>query len=139
MDFLDAIFDKLYELSPKKLYRRSGKCNMCGKCCTNIYVRHASEPIQTESEFEELKDKHEVYSYLTIVGKDEIGLIFQCKNLVDGKCKIHKKRPLICRKYPQEEIFTMGGALCDECGYKFTPKKSFEKVFESVMKKSQKY
>ena len=48
-----------------------------------------------------------------------IGLIFKCGNLVDGKCKIHKKRPLICRKYPQEEIFTMGGALCEECGYKF--------------------
>ena len=134
IDFIYEIFDKLYELNPKKLYRRSGSCNMCGRCCKNIYVRHAAEPIQTEEEFETLKNRHSFYSYLKVIGKDEIGLIFECQNLQEGKCKIHKKRPLICRKYPQEEIFTMGGALCEECGYKFTPKKSFDSVLKKIMK-----
>ena len=137
MDFIYSFFDKLYELNPKKQYRRSGHCNMCGKCCKTIYVRHDAAPIQTEEEFEHLKSRHEFYSYLKVIGKDEIGLIFECQNLRDGKCIIHKKRPLICRKYPQEEIFTMGGALCDECGYKFIPKKSFEKVFQKVLKQNK--
>ena len=133
-EFIYEIFDKLYELNPKKLYRRYGKCNMCGNCCKNIYVRHSFEPIQTEAEFEKLKKSHDFYSYLKVIGKDEIGLIFKCDNLVEGKCKIHKKRPLICRKYPQEEIFSMGGALCKECGYKFIPKKTFDNILKNMMK-----
>lgn len=137
MDFLYRFFDFLENYNPKKLYKRSGKCNMCGRCCTNIYVRHGKIPIQTEEEFKKLKRKHDFYSYLEICGKDDIGIIFKCNNLIDGRCKIHKKRPLICRKYPQEEIFMMGGGLCDECGYKFTPKKTFDKVFSEIKKKSK--
>ena len=120
----------------QKKYERTGKCAGCGQCCTQIYVRHARNVIQTEEKFKKLKLIHPFYTYLNVIGKDETGLIFECKNRdAETKlCKIHKRRPIICRKYPQEEIFMMGGALSEECGYQFIPYRSFEEVFSSVKK-----
>ena len=76
-------------------YYRTGKCNACGKCCTNL------DP-------------------------------------VTHKCKIHKNRPGICRRYPQEELFSMGGALSDDCGYKMEPIISFEEILKKEQKKKGK-
>jgi len=121
----------------KRKYYRSGKCNGCGRCCHQIYVKHSKGVIQNEEDFERLKHQHRFYSYLKVCGKDEIGLIFECQNLdkETHQCKIHKSRPSICRRYPQEEIFTMGGGLSDNCGYIFTPIESFEEVFNKLQKK----
>jgi len=118
----------------KKHYIRSGKCKACGKCCQQIYVRHANNIINDEEEFEYLKTMHYFYSYLNIVGKDEIGLIFECTKLnkETGKCTAYNQRPTLCRQYPLEEIFMMGGGISDDCGFKFTPIKSFEEVFNKV-------
>lgn len=122
----------------KKRYYRTGSCNACGSCCKKIYVKH-KDIIQTEEEFEKLKQMHVFYTYLDIVDKDETGLVFECRNLDKdtNKCKIHKTRPGICRRYPQEELLSMGGSLSDNCGYKLTPIQSFEEVFDKVRKKSK--
>lgn len=119
----------------RRKYYRVGACNCCGKCCQKIYVKHHSI-IQTEAEFERLKKMHSFYTYLKVIDKDETGLVFECENLdkETNKCKIHKKRPGICRRYPQEEVFAMGGTLSDSCGYKLIPVESFEEVFEKVLK-----
>ena len=97
----------------RRKYYRTGKCNACGKCCTQIYVKHYKHVIQDEKEFEKLQFMHRFYTYLKVIGKDDIGLIFECQNLdkETHRCKIHKTRPGICRRYPQEELFSMGGAL----------------------------
>lgn len=94
--------------------------------------------MQTEEEFEKLRLLHPFYTYLKVTGKDEIGLIFECTNIDEETklCKIHKKRPGICRRYPQEAIFMMGGELAENCGYKFTPIESFDEVLQNVKKKS---
>ena len=39
-------------------------------------------------------------------------------------------------RYPQEELFMMGGTLAENCGYRLEPIESFEEVFERVSKKS---
>ncbi len=124
----------LYILHRK--YYRVGSCNACGRCCQKIYVKH-THVIQTEEEFERLKKMHSFYTYLKVVDKDETGLVFECGNLdkETKKCKIHKKRPGICRRYPQEELFAMGGTLAENCGYKLLPIESFEEVFEKVQKR----
>ncbi|MBE7710117.1 MAG: YkgJ family cysteine cluster protein [Cyanobacteria bacterium SIG32] len=124
----------------RRRYYRTGKCNACGKCCTQIYVKHYKHVIQDEKEFEKLQYLHSFYSNLKVIGKDEIGLIFECQNLdpETHKCKIHKTRPGICRRYPQEELFSMGGALSDDCGYKMEPIVPFAKVLETVSKKQSK-
>ena len=121
-------------------YYRVGSCKGCGRCCRQIYVKHAKGVIQTEEDFEKLKHQHRFYTYLKVMGKDEIGLIFECKNLDEEThlCKIHKTRPGICRRYPQEEIFMMGGVLSQDCGYSLVPIETFEEVFAKVEKNSNK-
>ena len=83
---------------------------------------------------------HKFYSDLEIIGKDELGLIFECKNLdkETKRCKNHFFRPGICRRYPQEELFAMGGTLSETCGYKMEPIVPFKDVLNEVNKKSKK-
>ena len=127
----------LYILGRK--YYRTGSCNACGSCCKKIYVKH-KDVIKTEEEFRKLQKLHPFYTYLKIVDKDETGLVFECSNLDEEthKCKIHKKRPGICRRYPQEELFMMGGTLAEHCGYKLEPIVSFDEVMQKVSKKQHK-
>ncbi|MBO7672882.1 YkgJ family cysteine cluster protein [bacterium] len=121
-------------------YIRTGHCRACGKCCRQIYVKHFKHVLQDEKEFEKLQYLHRFYTYLKVIGKDEIGLIFECQNLdpETHKCKIHSRRPGICRRYPQEELFSMGGELSDDCGYKMEPIISFDEVMKKIDKKSAK-
>lgn len=121
----------------RKKYLRNGSCKGCGACCTHIYVKHQKGVVKTEEEFKKLQLLHPFYSYLQIIGEDETGLFFECTKLnPDTKhCTIHKMRPAICRRYPQEEIFLLGGTLKDDCGYSFTPIDSFEDVLRKVKKK----
>lgn len=132
------MFEKLKKFFYLKIlnrkYYRVGSCSGCGRCCRQIYVKHAGGVIQDEKDFENLKHQHRFYQYLKVTGKDEIGLIFECQNLDSEthKCKIHKNRPGICRRYPQEEIFVMGGALAENCGYKFIPIETFEEVLAKL-------
>ena len=92
--------------------------------------------VRDRKQFEKLQLLHRFYTYLDIVGEDESGLIFTCKMLIDNKCSIHLTRPPICRRYPQEELVMMGGALSEGCGYRLEPILTFEEVLENVMKKS---
>lgn len=123
----------------RRNYYRTGKCKGCGKCCTHIYVKHFKHVVNDEKEFERLQYVHSFYAGLKIIGKDDSGLIFECSHLDSEtkKCKIHKIRPGICRRYPQEELFSMGGALSDDCGYKMEPIIPFSDVLAKELKKSK--
>lgn len=125
----------VYSRILRKKYYREGKCLGCGKCCKKIYVQTSKHVIQDEKEFEKLKYLHRFYTYLTVVDKDETGLVFSCSNLDEetNLCKIHKRRPGICQRYPQEELFTMGGILSDDCGYKMVPIIPFAEVLKKKM------
>ena len=121
----------------RRKYKRTGSCANCGACCSHIYVRHMKGVIQEEKEFKKLQLLHSFYAGLNVIGKDEIGLIFECSHLDKETklCKIHKHRPGICRRYPQEEIFQMGGCLSADCGYKLTPIVSFQEVLNKISQK----
>ena len=136
---LSSIKKFFYTKILKRKYYRAGNCLGCGKCCKTIYVKTHSHVIQDEKEFEKLKFLHCFYTYLTVVDKDEIGLVFSCSNLDEetNLCKIHKSRPGICRRYPQEEIFTMGGELSEDCGYKMIPIISFSEVLDKTIRKTK--
>lgn len=127
----------LYTKILRKKYYRKGNCLGCGKCCKKIYVQTSKHVIQDEKEFEKLKCLHRFYTYLTIVDKDETGLVFSCSNLDEetNLCKNHKNRPGICRRYPQEELFRMGGELSEGCGFKMVPIVSFSEVLDKMVKK----
>lgn len=124
----------------RRKYMRKGSCKGCGRCCQKIYVRHARDVIKTEEEFEKLKTLHFFYGYLRVIDKDEIGLVFECSKLdkETGKCTAYKSRPAICRQYPQEEIFMMGGSITENCGYSFEPIKKFDEVLKKAVKKQKK-
>ena len=128
----------IYSKILRKKYYRTGKCRCCGECCKHIYVKHGNNVIKDEKVFKRLQYLHSFYTYLEIIGKDETGLIFSCtmQDPVTKKCTIHKNRPGICRRYPQEELFMMGGTLSDNCGYKLEPIIKFEEVLSKLMKKS---
>lgn len=130
----------IYSRILKKNYWRTGKCKGCGQCCTHIYVKHFKHVLKDEKEFKKLQYLHKFYSDLKIIGKDELGLIFECQNLdIETKrCKIHFWRPGICRRYPQEELFSMGGTLSDECGYKMEPIIPFKEVLQNVERRENK-
>jgi len=136
-DFFLSIRKFILSKILRKHYYRTGKCKACGKCCTKIYVKHFKHVIQDEEEFKKLQYMHRFYTYLKVIDKDETGLVFECQNLdpETHKCTIHKSRPGICRRYPQEELFSMGGALSDDCGYKMLPIVPFSKVMDKLSKK----
>lgn len=127
----------IYTKFLKRKYYRKGNCLGCGKCCKKIYVQTSKHVIQDEKEFEKLKLLHRFYTYLTVVDKDDTGLVFACSNLDEETklCKIHKNRPGICRRYPQEELFRMGGELSENCGYKMLPIIPFAEILEKEVKK----
>lgn len=135
-DIKNRIKKFVYTKILRRKYYRKGNCLGCGKCCKKIYVQTSKHVIQDEAEFEKLKLLHRFYSYLTIIDKDDVGLVFSCSNLdtETNLCKNHKSRPGICRRYPQEELFAMGGELSENCGYKMIPIISFEEVLEKVEK-----
>ena len=120
-----------------KHYLRTGKCKGCGACCTHIYVKHFRHVIKDEKEFDKLQYLHSFYSGLKIIGKDDLGLIFECTHLnpKTKKCNIHFWRPGICRRYPQEELFSMGGTLSEDCGFKMEPIYPFKKYLKDADKK----
>lgn len=124
----------------KQKFYRTGNCLGCGRCCKKIYVKHGRHVIQDEKEFNRLKYLHVFYTYLTVVEKDETGLVFSCSNLnpETNLCDIHDKRPGICRRYPQEAIFSMGGEISDGCGYKMSPIITFSEILEKEIKSKQK-
>ena len=124
----------------KKHYYRTGKCKGCGQCCTHIYVKHFKHVLKDEEEFKKLQYLHKFYADLEIIDKDELGLVFECKNLdkKTKRCKIHFFRPGICRRYPQEELFEMGGTISETCGYKMVPIYEFKEVMEKVQKSQNK-
>ncbi len=141
-----TLFEKIKKFYHQKIlkrnYYRFGKCKQCGRCCANIYVRHGKDIIKEESEFENIKktDDYSFYQHIEVIGKDDFGLIFECKKFDKEKklCKDHKNRPPICRNYPSEEIFKMGAQLQSDCGYSFEPIEKFCEVFEKVNKKPPK-
>ena len=73
-------------------YVLEGKCNQCGNCCRNITFWVGKDAIQTEKQFDLLRNWDKNYNNFFISGKDERGiLLFTCKSLDDnGKCKMYK-------------------------------------------------
>lgn len=114
-------------------YERTGSCNQCGKCCTNIYLIHGQRVIDDAALFEELKHGNPEYAYFKVVDEAEDGLLFQCVHLQeDNRCAVYADRPDFCRKYPSEHSLLMGGKLADGCGYRFRLLQTFQDVLHQL-------
>lgn len=118
-------------------YERTGSCNQCGKCCTNIYLVHGHQTIDNVELFETLKKDNPDYAYFEPVAQEHDGLIFQCIHLqADNACGIYDRRPSFCRKYPSEHSILMGGKLAEGCGYRFRLLKTFQDVLQDMAEPS---
>lgn len=120
-----------------KKYIREGQCNGCGHCCKNISVKHGKNIIKDLKQFEILQRKMPLYRMFKVLEVAEDSVIFQCIYLDEdtGKCLDYENRPPICRNYPHEVLFKIGGHLSETCGFSFRPIKSFEKILSEVEKK----
>lgn len=115
-------------------YERMGECHQCGKCCTNIYLVHGDQTIDSMPLFEELKAQNPEYQYFRPVSQgDGDGLVFQCQHLqANNTCGIYEERPDFCRRYPSEHTLLMGGKLAEGCGYQFRLLKNFQDVLKTM-------
>ena len=117
-------------------YERTGSCNRCGKCCTNIYLVYKHQTITSVEMFEEIKAQHPEYESFKPLPTDqqaEDGLLFQCAQLqADNTCGDYQNRPDFCRNYPSEQSLLIGGKLATGCGYKFRLLKNFQQVLQQV-------
>lgn len=119
-------------------YERTGSCNQCGKCCTNIYLIHGQKVIDSLPLFESLKLENPEYQSFKPVLESDDGLLFQCIHLQsNGSCGIYDQRPDFCRKYPSEHSLLMGGKLAEGCGYQFRLLNSFKSVLQQLAQQQQ--
>lgn len=111
-----------YFVPQKQEYEIKGSCNKCGKCCETLYAAYD----YSEKEFKIMQFIFPVYRRFYIKGRDEFGnCFFGCKYLNENKlCSVYKKRPLICRKYPQKKL-SFYAQMPDGCGF-YIEKKNFK-------------
>ena len=128
---LDLIKSAIYEylsyfVPEKNVYKITGECKKCGKCCNYMY----SKDTYTEKEFKIMQFLFPAYRRFYIKGKDEFGnLIFACKWVTkEGLCSNYKKRLPMCKKYPVKSI-SFPVVLHEGCGYKVTTK-NFEEYLK---------
>ena len=112
-------------------YIRKGKCKKCGNCCRNILLYTVDEkPINTEEQFEKIKEWDKHFYNFHISGRSETGaLLFTCNEISDdNKCKVYFFRGIGCRQYPKKntKFLINGGKPLDGCGYYFEPDKNFK-------------
>ncbi|MEB3286066.1 MAG: YkgJ family cysteine cluster protein [Vampirovibrionales bacterium] len=121
-----------------RYYRREGQCHQCGDCCENIYLIHGGEALQSEAQLLSLKAENSDYASFVPMPQtpDELvtyGLKVRCEHLQpDRRCGIYEKRPSFCRRYPSEEILLKSGKMSENCGFRFTLKRSFTDVLSQT-------
>ncbi len=116
-------------------YERTGQCNQCGKCCTQIYLVYGQQTINSVEMFEAIKAENPEYASFKPLRNesDEEGLQFQCVLLQpDNTCGAYEQRPDFCRNYPSEQSLLMGGKLAEGCGYQFRLLQNFQAVLQQV-------
>jgi Fe-S-cluster containining protein len=121
LDFFKSVFYEIksYFVPEKILYKVTGECKKCGKCCNYMY----SIDTYTEKEFKIMQMLFPKYKRFYIKGKDEFGnLIFACKLVTkDGLCSDYKNRLRMCKNYPAKWV-TYNAKLHEGCGYKVNSK-----------------
>ncbi len=103
------------------LYKRVGKCNMCGKCCRHVYLRDRGKLVKSFKEYFEMVRFDSSLSKFVPQGRNEYGEIyFACSKVRrDGKCGLYEKRPFLCRAYPDLSMLRYGAVPKGDCGFSF--------------------
>lgn len=111
---INSIFDAI-------IFERQGDCNSCNgqdTCCQNVTLSYFSKQINSQSLLNQLliidpRCKNWVHTATNEFGN----WLFNCKHLTtDRKCAIHKKRPQLCRDFPNHFWDTKSYV---NCSYQF--------------------
>jgi Fe-S-cluster containining protein len=115
-------------------YTRTGSCNQCGQCCQNIYLTYRRKVIETDAEFNAIKQLHpQEYGTFEPLEQGSKGLVFQCTALgSNNQCTQYEARPSFCRTYPTEDALLAGSKLPVECSYQFQVHHTFQQVLKDV-------
>lgn len=115
-------------------YKLRGKCNLCGKCCSNIVFYIQDKPVSTKDEFERLKKFKKIYNNFSLSGRKVDGtLLFKCNSLNEnGKCRDYIFRSIYCRMYPDvgKKIHSGKYETFDGCGYNIEVDKDFRSYLQ---------
>jgi len=84
-------------------------CKLCGFCCNTMVVKAMTEEDAKIGSFRKnfikaVRYRGEMYS----VFKSE------CRYLVNGRCRIYRNRPDICKEFPVDK--ELWGAINPKCG-----------------------
>ncbi len=124
IDFIKSIYFEFlsYFVPRKQKYKIKGSCKRCGKCCREI----RAYGMKNEKDLKIMQLIFPWYRMFYILRTDDDNnIVLSCKNLNrNGKCKIYKFRPLLCRNYPKKYI-DFNGEMIDGCGYE-VEKKDFK-------------
>lgn len=119
-------------LNPANVVVR-GECKMCGTCCGELILVDGKKTVQSEAEFESLRERYPVYDIFSIKSVNSDGdLVFECIKLAgDNTCSIYDHRPAICANYPSRAMFKRRGTLFKNCGYYIEPAVGFQEILEA--------
>lgn len=123
-------FKFLFQKFTSAKYVVTGKCKACGNCCKNITFKNGEHFIETQEQFDCMRNFDKRYNIFEISGrnKENNALLFKCKYLNNnGKCSKYWLRSLACRNYPKpsQSFIYNNGQLLDGCGYKIEKTKIF--------------
>ena len=116
-----------------------GRCNMCGRCCTDITL-YSDGWIRSREDFRKACEDIPGFDRLEPTGRDDYGnLTVRCTWLTeDGLCRDHENRLSMCSRHPNRWHYLSGATLADYCGFRFEEVPSFERILRKRLRAQRK-
>jgi len=92
------------------MFQRAGKCKQCGRCCRHVYLRENGKLVSSFHECLVLIQDDPRLKQFSVKGVNQDGeLYFACEYISrNNTCMNYKKRPLLCRMYPDITMLRYG-------------------------------
>jgi uncharacterized protein len=120
ISMLDAFLKKLPRYLIKPLWRRTGKCKQCGRCCKliGIEMEHRLAKFSAIQGFVVWWVKTFNGFHLDKWDKKYEIFLFTCEHLKKNRCTNYKDRPQLCKDYPPVRKYFEKPIFFDDCGFK---------------------
>jgi uncharacterized protein len=135
-DLFLSLKKKLFRLLGRR-FMVTGTCTKCGNCCTSMALFFSGEKVKNREDFKRLCEAFPEYDCFKPKSTHAAGfLVFSCTWLTDKNlCSNYRKRPQICRRYPDPATFDYMHRLPATCGYTLITLKEFDEFLYDEVKK----